>query len=123
MNSSGSFTKLFHITKRQNTESILKKGLLPEYTNGLRTRWATKNLPKKTWLTDDISIPIRQAGTTFSEKDWIVLEIDSSQLDIHPHRTTCYEEGKNINIPNEFITFNVIPKEKIKLIDLSTIYL
>lgn len=114
-------TKLFHLTKKQNAKSILEKGLLPEYTNGLRTRWATKTLPKRTWLTDNVSIPIRQAGSTFSEKDWIVLEIDSSQLDIQPHRTTCYEEGRNLDIPNEFVTFNEIPKKNIKVVDLSVL--
>lgn len=111
--------KLFHITKKQNLQSIFKLGLLPEYTQGIRTRWATKRLPKRIWLTDDVTVPIKQAGSTFIQSEWSVLEIDTKELNIMPHRTTCYEEDKNIDIPNEFVCFDAIPKEKIKVLDLS----
>jgi hypothetical protein len=115
--------KLFHITKKKNLQSILDIGLLPEYTQGLRRSWSTKRLPKRVWLTDSIAIPIKQAGDTFVESEWCVLEIDAKYLNIMPHRTTCYEEGKNIDIPNEFVTFDAVPKENIKVLALSTINL
>jgi hypothetical protein len=114
--------KLFHITKKKNLKSILKLGLVPEYTQGIRTNssWEYRKPPKRIWLTDDITLPIKQAGDTFNETDWVVLEIDTEMLNVMPHRRMCWESIKVVDLPNEFVTCDIIPKEKIKVVELST---
>jgi ribosomal protein L21E len=114
--------KLFHITKKKNLKSILKLGLLPEYTQGIRgdLTWALKKPTNQIWLTDDIAVPIKQAGDTFNETDWVVLEIDTEMLNVMPHRRMCWESNKVVDSPNEFVALDVIPKEKIKVVELST---
>ncbi len=114
--------KLFHITKKKNLKSILELGLVPEYTQGIRTNlsWQYKKPPKRIWLTDYITVPIKQAGDTFNGTDWVVLEIDTEMLNIMPHRRVSWEQSKVVDSPNEFVTCDIIPKEKIKVVDLST---
>ena len=113
--------KLFHITKKQNLKSILELGLVPEYTQGIRTdlTWAYRKLPKRIWLTDDITLPIKQAGNTFNETNWVVLEIDTETLNVIPHRRMCWKQSKLVDLPNEFECCDIIPKEKIKVVELS----
>ena len=113
--------KLFHITKKKNLKGILELGLVPEYTQGIRTdlTWAYRKPPKLIWLTDDITLPIKQAGDTFNETDWVVLEIDIEMLNVMPHRRMCWEQSKLVDSPNEFVSCGIILKEKIKVVDLS----
>jgi len=110
--------KLYHVTKREHLSSILKKGLIPYHRKGI-----TCNIPKshiqqpRVWLTDNIDIPKVQLGNLWDEKSWVVLEVNTSDLDVFPHMTTCYPDGLNKPISGEYVVFGIIPPTKISQVD------
>jgi len=64
------------------------------------------------FLTDDIEVPIQQLGSTYSPKNWMILQVDVEGLDVEPYQTT--ELQINLMIPNEFIVRSSIHPRRIK---------
>ena len=110
--------KLYHVTKREYLSNILEKGLIPYHSKGILC-----NIPEsykqqpRVWLTDNIDIPKVQLGNLWDDKSWIIMEVDTTDLDVVPHMTTCYPEGLNKHISGEYVIDDVIPPTRISLKD------
>jgi hypothetical protein len=102
--------KLYHLTHEDYVPSILSKGLIPGYSKGMKVN------PEKpsnyVFLTDNIEHVLKQ---NMYRSGWIVLEVDIEGLDVKQHITRCFEPGKNIPIPNEFIFEGIIEPKRIKV--------
>jgi len=110
--------KLYHVTKREYLSSILEKGLIPYHSKGILCNIPESYMQQpRVWLTDNIDIPKVQLGILWDEKSWVALEVDTSDLDVFPHMTTCYTEGLNKHISGEHVVFGIIPPTKISQVD------
>jgi hypothetical protein len=74
--------KLYHISKRIHTNSILTKGLIPAYRKGLTV--AKKQ--EKVFLTNDVERILKtQAGEKWCKRwDPVVFEVDVTDLNVSP---------------------------------------
>lgn len=104
--------KLYHLSIKQYESKVLKMGLIPKSKSKL-----SKHLDR-IYLCNDINhcyslIPKMKANYMFKSKrinsDWIIYEIDNSDLNITLYKDPNYEFG--------YYTINNIKKDKIKIID------
>lgn len=104
---------MYHITKRKYLPSILSKGILPDFKDGITVSGRDKH--NCVFLTNDpLDIIYNQAGIKWCEKhDVIVLEINIDQNNFEPHKYYC---GGTYTLSDyEFVT-SIIKKEQIKKI-------
>ena len=99
---------LYHLTRKEYLPSIMKHGLIPGFSKGITCNRKQESV----FLTDDIEVPIQQLGSTYSPKNWMILQVDVEGLDVEPYQTT--ELQINLMIPNEFIVRSSIHPKRIK---------
>lgn len=105
---------LYHITKRKYLTSILTEGLLPSKKPGIavRLKW------DKVFLTNDIKYILEcQCGDEWlKHNDCVVLHIDTSELDIEPHKYRC---GMTYTLSDtEFVTDRISPEKILKVAEI-----
>jgi hypothetical protein len=91
---------LYHITKAENIESIMEKGILPSFKKGITTG-STKHT--QVFLTNDINKVIEtQIGDSWQNEIAILkVEVDN----IKPHKYYCFEPPRDSDF--EFVTNKV----------------
>ena len=100
---------LYHLTRRNNLDSIMKHGLVPGFSRGI-TRGRRND--RFVFLTDDIRVPVEQLGSIYSSKGWVVLEVNVNRLNVVHLRTTGLLV--NVEVPHEFVVENIVSPEGIK---------
>lgn len=107
---------MYHITKKKHIESILKKGILPDYRSGITSFKHKKH--KLVFLTNDILlISLTQCGIDYCKKyELVALEINTINLNIEPHKYSSY--GTYTLSDFEYVTTNIKPENIIKIINL-----
>ena len=98
---------LYHITKRENLESILKHGIIPAHKRGLNLDPSTQT--NEVWLTDNCKYILTvQAGLNWSLDHMpVILGIDCADIVIYPkidYRFTSI---------HEYCTTEIIQPDKI----------
>ena len=101
---------LYHLTRRNNLDSIMKHGLVPGFSRGIT---CGRRNDRFVFLTDDIRIPVEQLGSVYSPEGWVVLEVEVNGLNVVPHRTTGLLV--NVEVPHEFVVENMVSPERIRL--------
>lgn len=92
--------------------SILRYGLKPAYRKGIN---CLHTKCKSVFLTNDIDYIIHyQCGDKWVKKhDCVVLHVDTTGLDINPHK---YSDGMTYTLSNiEFVTDNISPERIVKV--------
>jgi len=94
------FMKLYHITRSENIGSIMEKGIIPHYTNGLgRERYG------KVFLTNDVNKIINEHGGEKWRTGIAVIEVEG--VDYKPHLYTCWKIPVESDF--EFVVDKVLP--------------
>jgi len=106
---------LYHITAKKNVDSILSKGLIPNFQRGLSRR---QDYAPCVWLTDDTDYILEtQAGDLWREEnDPVVLEIDADGLDVKQYMCE-FADGLR-PIKHEYYITSRIDSARIKLKDI-----
>jgi len=93
---------LYHITKVENIESIMEKGILPNYKKGI-TCGDVKHT--QVFLTNNINKVIEtQIGDSW-ENEIAILEVEVEVDNIKPHKYYCFEPPRDSDF--EFVTNKV----------------
>ena len=103
---------LYHITPIKNLESILEKGILPDFNKKGISHW--KDEHKKVFLTNDIDkIILEQAGINWVKRNNpIILEIELNEKDFKPHE--YHFGGTYTYSKSEFVIDKIEPNKIIK---------
>ena len=92
--------KLYHITRCENIDSIMEKGIIPDYSVGLgRERYG------KVFLTNDVNRIINEQGGETWRTGIAVIEVGG--LEYKPHLYTCWKIPVESNF--EFVVDRVLP--------------
>ena len=75
--------KLYHITRKENIDSIIEKGIIPNYRKGLGSRGSDK-----VFLTNDVNKIIKTQGGIEWETNIAIIEVDVKNY--KPHLYNCY---------------------------------
>jgi len=96
-------TCLFHITRRENLDSILKDGIIPAKNKGLTVHASTRLERPWVFLTDSPYKPVKQLYNEYN-KSWIWLVVNTDEIPVEPwviERPWLLPEQRTV--PNEFI--------------------
>jgi len=93
---------LYHITKIENIDSILEKGILPNYKRGI-THWSIKQ--NYVFLTNNVDKIIKEQIGLCWGKEIVIIEVD-----IFKYEPYLYKSTNKIS-DFEFITDRVLPEE------------
>jgi hypothetical protein len=100
---------LYHITKEENVDSILKSGLIPNFKRGIgRIRHNC------VFLTDDVEFIIETQIGKKRSSGYVVLTVDITGLGVK--RRTFDSRGFLEEYKHEFISHEKIDKDKIALV-------
>jgi hypothetical protein len=108
---------LYHLTASKNIDSIMKNGLIPDYTKGF-ARNKEKGWPGyPIWLTDSPQWIInKQLGNNYVlERDIQILQINITDIEVFTRTVSIVSPPKPS--PYEFICFDRILPKYIKSID------
>ena len=92
--------KLYHITRSENIGSIMEKGIIPHYTNGLG-----KERYGKVFLTNNVSKIINEHGGEKWRTGIAVIEVEG--VEYKPHLYTCWKILVESDF--EFVVDKVLP--------------
>tara|TARA_R110000868_G_scaffold195851_1_gene441592 strand:+ start:4105 stop:4443 length:339 start_codon:yes stop_codon:yes gene_type:complete len=91
---------LYHITKVENIESIMEKGILPNYKKGITCGGRKQT---QVFLTNDINKVIKTQIGSVWENEIAIFEVEVHNIE--PHRYYCFEPPKDSDF--EFVTDKV----------------
>jgi hypothetical protein len=115
---------LYHITKVENIESIMEKGILPNFKEGITVDGRKHN---QVFLTNDIN---RVIGTQIGDcwgNEIAIFEVEINPDDIKPVKYYCFEQPRDsdfefvtnkVNIENirKLSKINLAPRNRIRIL-------